>query len=295
MNGMNAATDTAGQTPGNVRAGALFPGAVDCHAHVFGPASRFAYAPERKYTPPDAPAQAHLSMLDGIGMTRGVLVQGSAHGLDNTAMLDALAMAPERLRGIAVMPGDTPVESLRALCRRNVVGLRFFSDTDKRYGGSVSLAAACSLIPALQRSGMQVQLLAPLAEINDTSLRRLAAAQIPVVIDHFGHVDTSAGTEHWLFARLCDWLASGLVWVKLSAVYRMRGDDADDTALQPFHQALVAANTNGLLWGSDWPHPNFSGPMPDVAGLLGRFLEWTPDPAVRQRILASNPASLFGF
>jgi 2-pyrone-4,6-dicarboxylate lactonase len=315
---MNADMKRDGQagTPA-VRAAALYPGAVDCHAHVFGPAPRFAYAPERKYTPPDAAAHAHLSMLDELGMARGVLVQGSAHGLDNAALFDAVSMAPKRLRGIAVMPCAASEECLRDLRRHNIVGLRFFSDADKRYGSKVSLAAACGMIPVLQRSGMQVQLLAPLAEIDEASVRRLAAAQIPVVIDHFGYVDTRAGTEHWLFARLCDWLAGGLVWVKLSAVYRLGGTgaggvcgmgadavasagsaagaEAETHAARPFHQALAAANADKLLWGSDWPHPNHDGPAPRAQRLLDLFLEWTPDPSVNRRILVDNPVSLFDF
>ena len=70
-------------------------GACDTHAHVFGPAARFPYAADRSYTPPDAPLEKYLAMLDTLGFARGVLVQGSAHGCDNSAMLDALARQPE--------------------------------------------------------------------------------------------------------------------------------------------------------------------------------------------------------
>jgi predicted TIM-barrel fold metal-dependent hydrolase len=79
--------------------------ACDTHAHVFGPAARFPYAEDRSYTPPDAPLEKYLGMRDAIGFARGVLVQGSAHGRDNSAMLDALVAAnPERL----VWGGDWP-------------------------------------------------------------------------------------------------------------------------------------------------------------------------------------------
>ncbi len=76
--------------------------ACDTHAHVFGPSDRFPYADDRSYTPPDAPLEKYLGMLDTLGFARGVLVQGSAHGHDNSAMLDALERQPERLRGVAV-------------------------------------------------------------------------------------------------------------------------------------------------------------------------------------------------
>jgi predicted TIM-barrel fold metal-dependent hydrolase len=81
------------------------PNACDTHAHVFGPADRFPYTGDRSYTPPDAPLEKYLGMLDTIGFARGVLVQGSAHGRDNSAMLDALRQRPDRLRGVAVADG----------------------------------------------------------------------------------------------------------------------------------------------------------------------------------------------
>jgi predicted TIM-barrel fold metal-dependent hydrolase len=97
------------------------PDACDTHAHVFGPASRFPYADDRSYTPPDAPLEKYLGMLDAIGFARGVLVQGSAHGRDNSAMLDALAQRPDRLRGVAVADADiSPGE----LCEWNRLGVR---------------------------------------------------------------------------------------------------------------------------------------------------------------------------
>src|SRR5437667_5467629 len=103
----------------------LPPGACDTHAHVFGPASRFPYAPDRRYTPPDAPLEKYLGMLDTLGFARGALVQGSAHGRDNAAMLDALARHPGRLRGVAVADGDTSPAELRRWAASGVRGLRF--------------------------------------------------------------------------------------------------------------------------------------------------------------------------
>src|SRR5882672_8166744 len=96
-------------------------GACDTHAHVFGPAARFPYAPERSYTPPDAPLDKYLAMLDTLGFARGVLVQGSAHGRDNSAMLDALAQHSARLRGVAV--ADSSITNTQIL-RMHAVGVR---------------------------------------------------------------------------------------------------------------------------------------------------------------------------
>jgi predicted TIM-barrel fold metal-dependent hydrolase len=37
------------------------------------------------------------------------------------------------------------------------------------------------------------------------------------------------------------------------------------------------------------------GEMPDAGHLFELFYAWTPDAAVRQRILVANPAKLYGF
>ena len=104
------------------------PDACDTHAHVFGPASRFPYADDRSYTPPDAPLEKYLGMLDTIGFARGVLVQGSAHGRDNSAMLDALTQRPDRLRGVAVADADVSPADLARMAsdRRPRLALQSF-------------------------------------------------------------------------------------------------------------------------------------------------------------------------
>src|SRR3982751_1652702 len=128
----------------------LPPDACDTHAHVFGPSDRFPYADDRSYTPPDAPLEKYLGMLDTLGFARGVLVQGSAHGRDNAAMLDALARHPERLRGVAVADAETPAAELRRWAALGVRGLRFnhfFRGGALHYRGGVPLSAARALAP----------------------------------------------------------------------------------------------------------------------------------------------------
>src|SRR6202022_2987740 len=130
----------------------LPPDACDTHAHVFGPGAIFPYADDRSYTPPDAPLEKYLAMLDRIGFARGVLVQGSAHGRDNSAMLDALKQRPDRLRGVAVAEADIPPADLRAWAGLGVRGLRFnhfFRDGQLHYRGGVPLSAARTLAPVM--------------------------------------------------------------------------------------------------------------------------------------------------
>ncbi len=275
----------------------LPPKACDTHAHVFGPAARFPYAADRSYTPPDAPLAKYLGMLDTLGFARGVLVQGSAHGSDNSAMLDALATHPERLRGVAVADQDVPPAELRRWHAVGVRGLRFnhfFQGGQLHYRGGVPLAAARVLAPVMKDLGWHLQLWIDVKDLPET-VPVLKALDLPVVIDHMGRTDARAGTATAGFQSLLRLVGAGGCWVKLSGAHRLSRNAPDYPDAQPFHQALVSENPDRLVWGGDWPHPRMDGHMPDVGRLVDLFQAWTPDAGVRHRILVTNPARLYGF
>ena len=71
--------------------------ATDCHAHVFGPASRYPYQEDRSYTPRDLPLSQLRAMHRTLGIERLVVVQASAHGLDNNAVLEFGGNRPQRI------------------------------------------------------------------------------------------------------------------------------------------------------------------------------------------------------
>jgi predicted TIM-barrel fold metal-dependent hydrolase len=273
------------------------PKACDTHAHVFGPASQFPYADDRSYTPPDAPLAKYLGMLDTLGFARGVLVQGSAHGRDNAAMLDALGRHPERLRGVAVADADTPTAELRRWAALGVRGLRFnhfFRGGALHYRGGVPLSAARALAPVMAELGWHLQLWIDVKDLPDT-IPVLTSLGLPVVIDHMGRTDARAGTSSPGFQSLLRLVGDGGCWVKLSGAHRLSMQAPDYADVRPFHEALLRANPDRLMWGTDWPHPRIEGDMPDAGRLLDLFQQWTPDQATRRRILAANPARLYGF
>jgi predicted TIM-barrel fold metal-dependent hydrolase len=273
------------------------PKACDTHAHVFGPAARFPYADDRSYTPPDAPLAKYLAMLDAVGFDRGVLVQGSAHGRDNSAMLDALARQPHRLRGVAVGDETVTPETLR---RWNDLGVRalrfnhFFRGGQLHYRGGVALTAAQALAPVMAELGWHLQLWIDVKDLPET-MPVLKAIGLPVVVDHMGRSDARAGTATPGFQSLLHAVAEGWCWAKLSGAHRISQNAPDYPDARPFHDALVAANPERLVWGGDWPHPRVEGEMPDVGRLFELFCEWTPDDSIRRRILVDNPARLYGF
>jgi predicted TIM-barrel fold metal-dependent hydrolase len=264
---------------------------------VFGPAERFRYADDRSYTPPDAPLEKYLDMLDSIGFARGVLVQGSAHGRDNSAMLDALKRQPARLRGVAVADASVSPKELRAWNAGGVRGLRFnhfFRDGQLHYRGGVPLTEAGKLAALMAELGWHLQLWIDVKDLPQTIpvLKRLG---LPVVIDHMGRTDARAGTATEGFQSLLRAVGEGWCWVKLSGAHRLSQNAPDYPDARPFHEALVKANPERLVWGGDWPHPRVEGEMPDAGHLLELFQMWTPDQATQQRILVTNPAKLYGF
>jgi len=273
------------------------PGACDTHAHVFGPASKFPYAGDRSYTPPDAPLEKYLAMLDTVGCARGVLVQGSAHGRDNLAMLDALARQPVRLRGVAVADENVPLAELRRWAKLGVRGLRFnhfFRGGQLHYRGGVTLESARALAPLMAELGWHMQLWIDVKDLPET-IPIIKSLKLPVVIDHMGRTDAGADVSAPGFQSLLHLVGEGGCWVKVSGAHRVSQKSPDYPDARALHEALVRANPERLVWGSDWPHPRMEGEMPNAGHLFELFHDWTPDAAIRQRILVTNPARLYGF
>jgi predicted TIM-barrel fold metal-dependent hydrolase len=117
---------------------------------------------------------------------------------------------------------------------------------------------------------------------------------VPVVVDHMGRMDYRHGVNHSGFQALVRGVGEGRLWAKVSGTYRLAASPPDYVEAKPFHDALVAANPDNLVWGSDWPHPRPEGPVPDAKHLLDLFCEWTREPA-RAAILSANPARLYDF
>lgn len=272
-------------------------GACDTHAHVFGPAPRYPYAADRSYTPPDAPLDKYLAMLDTLGFDRGVLVQGSAHGRDNSAMLDAIAANPQRLRGVAVADRALSDEELDRWDRIGIRGLRFnhfFRGGKLHYGGGVGLDEARAMAGRLAARGWHVQLWIDVNDLPDV-IPVLTSWPVDVVIDHMGRTDAHAGTRKAGFQALLRLLGTGRCWVKLSGAHRLCDDWPDYAPARPFHEALVRANPDRLVWGTDWPYPRIEAEMPNAGHLLDLFNTWTGSAELRRKILVDNPAWLYRF
>ncbi|SAI67443.1 dicarboxylic acid hydrolase [Bordetella ansorpii] len=273
--------------------------ACDSHAHIFGPFDRYPLAAERSYTPPENPCEAFLAHLSSIGFERGVIVTASAYGTDNQSMLDALKAHPDRLRGVAVADAATEAGTLRAWRNAGVCGLRFnlyAVGGAKVYRNGVGLEALEALAPAMRDLDMHAQIWIHAPDLADLA-PRLEKLDVPLVVDHMGRMNATLGTADPGFQQLCRMLAGGRAWTKISGADRntnQRGDYAD---IDPYVRALVAANPERIVWGTDWPHINYfeAGDVPDDGRLLNTLHRWLPDPALRHRILVDNPARIYRF
>lgn len=274
----------------------LPPGSCDTHCHVFGPYADFPLHLRATYASPDAPAARYLQMLDTVGAKRGVLVQPAPYGTDVAAIVDAIARRPASLRGIGVTAPDTSAETLKAWHAAGIRGLRFIEARDpqgKLFPGSVGFDSIEALAPAMRQSGMHVQMWGPYDRYSPV-LARVADLGLSVVLDHMASVVVSRGLQDPLFKLICKLVEQGRVWIKLS-LCRVSQQAPDYEDVRPFHDALVAANADRVLWGSDWPYVRMGAHAPDVAQLIEVAHRWLGNDVMRRKIWVENPASLYGF
>ncbi len=263
-------------------------GACDAHVHVFVRGAELrALAPDRRYTPcRDAPLADLLALTAGHGISRAVLVQPSFLGTDNSQLLSALAMAPERLRGVAVVEETAPTHTLAAMRNAGVAGHRL--NLIGRPAPDLGQPGARAFLERLRIAGWHVEVQVEGARLSAV-LPPLLAAGLPVVVDHFGlpghPFDAGDATWRALAAAAQD----GDVFVKLSGGYRFGATD-----LRPYvHHLLELLGAERLLWGSDWPWTRFEEGR-SYRAALHEVLDAVAA-GDRAAILRTTPARLYGF
>ena len=275
--------------PGKPRL-AIPPGSCDCHAHIFGPQDRYPYTPNRSYTPPEASVEAYQRMLAALGFERAVIVQPSVYGIDNRCTRDAIVGSGGKWRGVAVVE---PCVTNSQLADLHAAGFRAVR-INLLFKGGLQLDALEQIARAIRPLDWHVQLLLDgrdLPELAD----RLQSLPVNFVVDHMGHMPASVGTGHAGFQTLLQLLRGGRCWVKLSGAYRISAKLQPYDDAVPFARALADAAPDKLVFGTDWPHPSITVPMPQDASLLDLLPTWVPDEATRRQILVENPARLYDF
>jgi 2-pyrone-4,6-dicarboxylate lactonase len=267
-------------------------GAVDAHCHVFGPGDEFPYAPERKYTPCDASAARLFALRDWLGFERNVIVQATCHGADNRALVDALRRAGGRARGVATVRAEVTDTELEALDAAGVRGVRF--NFVRRLVDTVPRETLSALATRVAPLGWHVVIYFEAAELPEL-YDFFASLPTPVVVDHMGRPDVAKapdGPEFELFVRLMREHPN--FWSKVTCPERLsRSGPPGYEDVLPFARRLVEEFPDRVLWGTDWPHPNLKGHMPDDGKLVDLIPRIAPTAALQQRLLVDNPAALY--
>ena len=283
------------------------PGACDCHVHVFGDPAKYPFYSGRTYTPETASADELRQLLSALRLERVVIVQPSVYGTDNRCTVDGMRALGDRARGVAVIDDKTTDAELDAMGKAGIRGIRLNLTTAGVTDPAVARQRFENAATRMKnRAGWHIQLNtrpSVIQALNDLFM----ASPVPVVFDHFGGATGEGGVGQPGFGTLVNLVKSGKAYVKISGGADLVSTQGDLADVAPLARALVSANPQRILWGTNWPHPG-SNPVPgrkptDLAvhvqtddGKVLNFLPvWVPDAATRRLILTDNPARLYGW
>ena len=281
-------------------------GACDSHTHIHGDPAKFPLFAGRVYTPELASPEEMSDLHRALRMDRVVIVTPSIYGSDNSSSLFGMVARGASARGVAVIDDNTTESDLDTMQQQGFRGIRLNLATGGVNDPTVGRPGFTAAVERVKARGWHVQLFTSLTMIS--AIKDLVAASpVPVVFDHFGGALAALGTGQPGFSDLVELVKSGKAYVKISGAYRASKLGPDYADATPLAQALIAANPDRVVWGTDWPHPDSVTPadkkITDVTPLQqiddGRLLNqlpvWAPDAAIRKKILVDNPARLYGF
>jgi predicted TIM-barrel fold metal-dependent hydrolase len=281
-------------------------GACDCHTHIHGDPEKFPFFAGRVYTPELASPEEMTALHKALHIERVVIVTPSVYGTDNSATLFGMKARGATARGVAVIDDKTSESDLDAMGQAGIRGVRLNLATGGVSDPAVGRPRFQAAVERVKNRNWHIQLFTSLAMIS--AIKDLVASSpVPVVFDHFGGAQAGLGVEQPGFADLTELVRSGKAYVKISGAYRASKLAPDYADAAPLARALIAANSDRVVWGTDWPHPDSVTPpgrnATDVQPLFqiddGRLLNqlpvWAPDAAIRKKILVDNPAQLYGF
>src|SRR4051812_6126922 len=282
------------------------PGACDCHTHIHGDPAEFPYFAGRVYTPEMALPEEMTMLHKALHMQRVVIVTPSVYGTDNSATLFGMKARGENARGVAVIGPKNSDAELDAMEKAGIRGVRVNLATGGTNDPVEAQRRFKAAVDRVKDRGWHVQVYTN-ASMIPLIKEDLAASPVPVVFDHFGGAQAEAGVQQPGFPELVELVRSGKAYVKISGAYRASKLGPEYSDVVPFAKALIAANPDRIIWGTDWPHPDSVTPpgkkptdvtplfQIDDGKLLNQLAVWEPDAAVRKRILVDNPARLYKF
>ena len=270
----------------------LPPKSCDTHTHIFGPSSRYPFAVNRPYNPPEAPLEAFRAVHEKIGVERCVIVNATVHGTDNSVVTDAIAQSGGAYKGIANVNDEMSDKELEGLDKGGIRGCRFAFL--KRLGGVGDMGKFNRIVHRVAELDWHVDVYFEPGTIGEFA-SILKALPTSYVIDHMGTTLAAKGVEDAAFKALLDLQASDeKCWVKITGLERTSASGKPFHDAVPFAQRLIDNAPDRVLWGTDWPHPNVKF-MPNDGEIVDLIPLYGPDPAVQKKLLVENPAKLFKF
>jgi predicted TIM-barrel fold metal-dependent hydrolase len=279
-------------------------GAVDSHTHIHGDPAKFPFFAGRTYTPEPASPEEMAALHKALHIQRVVIVTPSVYGPDNSATLFGMKARGNDARGVAVIDDKTTESDLDAMGKAGIRGIRINLATSGVTDPNIGRMRLEKAIERMKARGWHIQVYADMPVVSAVK-DLIAAAPMPVVFDHFGGAQANLGLEQPGFADLLALVKSGNAYVKISGAYRASKLAPDYPDAAPLARALIAANADRIIWGTDWPHPNSSSGKPateltplyqiDDGRLFNQLPVWAPDAAIRKKILVDNPVRLYGF
>jgi predicted TIM-barrel fold metal-dependent hydrolase len=282
-------------------------GATDCHTHIHGDPAKFPFFAGRVYTPELASPEEMSALHKALHIERVVIVTPSVYGTDNnSATLFGMKARGATARGVAVIDDKTPESDLDAMNQAGFRGIRLNLATGGTNDPNVGRQRIQTAVDRVKNRNWHVQMFTSLAMISAIK-DIVATSPVPVVFDHFGGALGELGPEQPGFADLLELVRSGKAYVKISGAYRASKLAPDYPDVAPLARALIAANSDRIIWGSDWPHPNSTTPpgkkptdltplfQIDDGRLFNQLVVWAPEAATRKKILVDNPARLYLF
>jgi predicted TIM-barrel fold metal-dependent hydrolase len=251
----------------------------------------------RGYNPPESTLENLRHLHSVLGVDRVVFTQPSVYGVDNSAILKGMKQLNEnsvsRARGVCAIQMDASEEFLAGLDEQGIRGVRL--NLDNKGGMPLELKDISRLEDKIKTFGWHVEYLFPGKDIEDLA-PILAASSVPIMIGHFAYQPASSGIQAAGFQILLDLVKDGNTWVKISGANRVSATDLppyDD--VQPMARALVEANADNIVWGTDWPHPNKYEVNPNDGDLVDAFGEWIVDARLIEKIMVTNPEKFYSF
>jgi 2-pyrone-4,6-dicarboxylate lactonase len=265
-------------------------GACDTHFHFFGPQKVFPFNPQRGFVPDvdheDSTIDDWLAMQTALGLSRGLLVQSMMYHPSYEIVLHGLLREPARLRAVVLPQPEITDAELSILDKAGVVGLRFTLPTGKTIDER--------LVKRAHERGWGMHYLFHNEEHATAWRTSVLASPGKFVIEHMGNPPVHQGVEGAMFKFILGCIDTGRCWIKLSPRISLQ-ETFPFSDVRPMVDALLKRAPNRLLWGSDWPHPQYWRPMPSDTDLLDQMIDWVPDEADRYRIFVDNPIEAFGF